>query len=178
MKENIEICDRSKKFGIKREIQLEIQISQERRSTLTNTMNTIVNTVICQCASNIGKAISFHLYTQKCMATLQAQKFYLQRQSIIEQDIELKIKSTNERIPDIRNFLRDCHHYLTDLRFVQFPSSIFLSCNFHQPLRCLNVNSRLVLYKNKIILAANKNSTMAVLHKMVISISWMEQQRL
>lgn len=39
--------------------------------------------------------------------------------------------------------------YLTDLRFVQFPS-IFLSCNFHQPLRCLNVNF-LVLYKNKII---------------------------
>lgn len=63
MKENIEICDRSKKFGIKREIQLEIQISQERRSTLTNTMNTIVNTVICQRAFNIGKAIFFHLYT-------------------------------------------------------------------------------------------------------------------
>lgn len=176
MKENIEICDRSKKFGIKREIQLEIQISQERRSTLTNTMNTIVNTVICQCASNIGKAISFHLYTQKCMAMLQAQKF-----AAIEHNrtrYRLKIKPTNERIPEsIRNFLRDCHHYLTDLRFAQFPS-IFLSCNFHQPLRCLNVNSRLVLYKNKIILAANKNSTMAVLHKMVISISWMEQQRL
>lgn len=31
----------------------------------------------------------------------------------------LKIKPTNERIPEsIRNFLRDCHHYLTDLRFV------------------------------------------------------------
>lgn len=50
----------SKKFGIKREIQLEILKNED---PLWAILWAIANTIICQRTSNIRKAIPFHLYT-------------------------------------------------------------------------------------------------------------------